>query len=139
MDRLKPYVEHCEGCMAAFLRGFFDSDGCVNKQGHITITNSDLNLLTYVEELLKRFDIEATGPRLQHPRGRIFHDPRSGKRYVTKKDCYHIRIRARSNANFYRYIGITIQRKRQRLENYIKMKNKTPALSPKPAMLPTSR
>jgi intein-encoded DNA endonuclease-like protein len=35
LDKLKKYVEHCERCVAAFLRGFADSEGSVNKRGYI--------------------------------------------------------------------------------------------------------
>jgi intein-encoded DNA endonuclease-like protein len=31
LDRLKKYIEHCERCVAAFIRGFADSEGSVNK------------------------------------------------------------------------------------------------------------
>jgi intein-encoded DNA endonuclease-like protein len=48
LERLKKYIEHCERCMAAFLRGFADSEGSVNKRGYIFILNTDLRLLTYM-------------------------------------------------------------------------------------------
>jgi intein-encoded DNA endonuclease-like protein len=34
LDRLKKYIEHCERCVAAFLRGFADSEGCANQGVH---------------------------------------------------------------------------------------------------------
>jgi intein-encoded DNA endonuclease-like protein len=52
LDRLKKYVEHCERCVAAFLRGFADTEGSVNKRGYIFILNTDLRLLTYIMDLL---------------------------------------------------------------------------------------
>jgi intein-encoded DNA endonuclease-like protein len=57
LDRLKKYVEHCEKCMAAFLRGFAEPEG------YILIYNTDLGLLEYIKDLLKHLDIESTGPR----------------------------------------------------------------------------
>jgi intein-encoded DNA endonuclease-like protein len=48
LERLKKYIEHCERCMAALLRGFADSEGSVNKRGYIFILNTDLRLLTYM-------------------------------------------------------------------------------------------
>jgi len=54
LERLKKYIEHCERCMAAFLRGFADSEGSVNKRGYICILNTDLRLLTYIMDLLRR-------------------------------------------------------------------------------------
>jgi intein-encoded DNA endonuclease-like protein len=40
LDRLKKYIEHCEKCVAAFIRGFADSEGCANKRGYIFILNT---------------------------------------------------------------------------------------------------
>jgi len=62
LDRLKKYIEHCERCLAAFLRGFVDSEGHVSKRGYIYILNTDYELLEYVKDLLKRLGIESTGP-----------------------------------------------------------------------------
>ena len=42
LDRLKKYIEHCGKCMAAFVRRFTDSEGCVNRNGYISIYNTDL-------------------------------------------------------------------------------------------------
>ena len=93
LDRLKKYIEHCERCVAASLRGFADSEGSVNKRGYIYIYNTNIELLTYVIVLLKRrLNIESTGPKLNTRRGTIFYDPRTGKKYVANKDCYRIYI-----------------------------------------------
>jgi len=92
LDRLKKYIEHCEKCVAAFIRGFADSEGCANKRGYIFILNTDLRLLTYIMELLRRLGIESTGPRIHVRRGTIFYDPRTGKKYSHNKDCYRIYI-----------------------------------------------
>jgi len=67
LHRLKKYIEHCEKCVAAFIRGFADSEGSVDKNGHIFILNTDLRLLTYI-----------TGPKLHYLRGTVIHDPRTG-------------------------------------------------------------
>jgi intein-encoded DNA endonuclease-like protein len=120
IEKIRKYVEHCEKCMAMFLRGFFDSEGCVSKSGYITATNTNHELLTYVQRLLKRFGIESTGPHLKYPKGSIMHCPRTGKPYRRKKDNYTIYILAEGNERFYRYVGFTIQRKRVRLENYLR-------------------
>jgi intein-encoded DNA endonuclease-like protein len=119
IEKIRKYVEHCEKCVAMFLRGFFDSEGCVSKSGYITATNTNHELLTYVQRLLKRFGIESTGPHLKYPKGSIMHCPRTGKPYRRKKDNYTIYILAEGNERFYRYVGFTIQRKRVRLENYL--------------------
>jgi intein-encoded DNA endonuclease-like protein len=126
LERLKRCIEHCERCVAAFIRGFADSEGCVDKHGYIYIHNTDLRLLTYIKELLKRLNIESTDPKLHTRRGTVIRDPRTGKQYPRNKDCYRVYIRARSNTNFYRHIGFTIRRKQRRLEEYIKNKTSPP-------------
>jgi intein-encoded DNA endonuclease-like protein len=130
LDRLKKYVEHCERCVAAFLRGFADSEGSVNIRGYIFILNTDLRLLTYIMDLLRRFNIESTGPRIHVQRGTIINDPERGMKYSRNKDCHRLHIRASSNMSFYRYIGFTITRKQMRLENYVKRNTITPAPPP---------
>jgi intein-encoded DNA endonuclease-like protein len=65
--------------VAAFLRGFVDSEGSVSKRGYIYIYNANTKLLTYVKDLLGRLGIESTGPMLKARRGTIFYDSRTGK------------------------------------------------------------
>jgi intein-encoded DNA endonuclease-like protein len=48
LERLKKYIEHCERCVAAFIRGFAHSEGSVKKSGYIFILNTDLRLLTHI-------------------------------------------------------------------------------------------
>jgi intein-encoded DNA endonuclease-like protein len=120
LDKLKKYIEHCERCMAAFIKGFADSEGYVNKRGCIYISNTDYELLEYVKDLLKRLGIESTGPWPKRLQGKTFYDPKRMKRYTCKKECFHIYIRAGSNINFYKNIGFIIGRKQRRLENYVK-------------------
>jgi len=120
LDKLKKYIEHCERCMAAFIKGFADSEGYVNKRGCIYISNTDYELLEYVKDLLKRLSIESTGPWPKRLQGKTFYDPKRMKRYTCKKECFHIYIGAGSNINFYKKIGFTIRRKQRRLENYVK-------------------
>jgi intein-encoded DNA endonuclease-like protein len=119
-ERLKKYIEHCERCTAAFIRGFADSEGCVRKEGYIIISNTNYELLTYVKNLLKRLSIEATGPWPRRQQGKTFYDPKTMKRYTYKKECFYIYIGTGSNINFYKNIGFTIRRKQRRLENYVK-------------------
>jgi intein-encoded DNA endonuclease-like protein len=89
LERLKKYIEHCDRCVAAFIRGFADSEGCVDKRGYIFIFNADLRLLTYIMDLLRRFNIESTGPRIHVRRGTIINDPETGKKYSRNKDEYY--------------------------------------------------
>jgi intein-encoded DNA endonuclease-like protein len=130
LERLKKYIEHCERCVAAFIRGFADSEGCVDKRGYIFILNTNLRLLTYIMDLLKRLNIESMGPILKATRGTVIRDPRTREQYVTNMDCYYIYIRASSNANSYKYIGFTIKRKQQRLEKCIRRTTSTPTPPP---------
>jgi intein-encoded DNA endonuclease-like protein len=120
LESLKKYIEHCERCMAAFLRGFADSEGSVNKRGCIIIYNTDYELLTYVKDLLKRLGIESTGPWPRGRLGKTFFNPQTMKRHTCKKECFYIYIGAGSNINFYKNIGFIIGRKQRRLENYVK-------------------
>jgi intein-encoded DNA endonuclease-like protein len=114
LERLKKYIEHCERCVAAFIRGFADSEG------YIRIHNTDYRLLEYVKELLKRLGIESTGPWHKRQQGKTFYDPKTMKRYRHNNEVYYIYIRADSNINFYKNIGFTIGRKQRHLENYVK-------------------
>jgi intein-encoded DNA endonuclease-like protein len=121
LKRIKKYVEHCPKCVAAFLRGLFDSEGCVRKEGYIILSNTNYEVLVYAQRLLWRyFGIESTGPWPNVQKGTTMHDPRTGKLYKTNKDCYYIYIRAKSLPRFYRYIGFTIKRKQKRFETYLR-------------------
>jgi intein-encoded DNA endonuclease-like protein len=123
IEKIRRFVEHCERCIAMFLRGFFDSEGSLtNNHGYILAYNSNYELLLYVQELLKRFGIETRGPYLLAKQGTPFYDPKSGKVYRRKKDYYVLRVRMPCNARFYRFVNFTILRKRARLENYLRRK-----------------
>ena len=121
LDRLRQYIEHSEDCMAAFLRGFVDSEGSVDKKGQILIYNTDRVLLTYVKDLLEhRLGVVATGPWTGTRQGKVFHDPITAKPYVTKRDCYYLYVLADSNMRFHKTVGFTIRLKRRRIEEYLR-------------------
>jgi intein-encoded DNA endonuclease-like protein len=122
IEKIRRFVEHCEKCMGMFLCGLFDSEGCVSEDGTISFTNTNYELLLYVQELLKRLGIETTGPYPRQRQGTPFYDPKRGKVYKYKKDAYVLRVRKCSNEAFYRFVNFTIQRKRARLENYLRRK-----------------
>jgi len=125
LNRIKKHIEHCPRCVAAFIRGFFDSEGCVDKNGYLTVYNSNYEVLVYIQRLLKKyFDIEATGPLLSIEKGTTMHDPRTGKQYKTNEDCYYLYIRAEDLPKFYRYIGFTVRRRQKRLEEYLRRTGK---------------
>jgi len=125
LKRIKPYVEHCLKCVAAFLRGLFDSEGSVSKSGYVTLSNTNYEMLVYAQRLLWRyFGIEATGPWPHTQKGTTKYNPRTGKQYKANKDCYYIYILADSLLNFYLYVGFTIKRKQKRLEEYLRRTGK---------------
>jgi intein-encoded DNA endonuclease-like protein len=125
LKRIRSYVEHCPKCVAAFLRGLFDSEGNVGKDGYIRLYNTNYEILVYAQRLLWRyFGIESTGPWPHKQKGTPMHDPRTRKLYKANEDCYYIYIGAKSLPRFYRYIGFTIKRKQKRLEEYLKRTGK---------------
>jgi intein-encoded DNA endonuclease-like protein len=127
LEELKPYIEHCKDCVASFLRALFDAEGCIyvkiregKKQRMLTLHNTDKKLLTYAQDLLKRFfNINTTGLHLAKRKGSIIHSP-NGKITKTTEDCYYIYVRANNLLNFYKHIGFTIKRKQQTLIKAIK-------------------
>ncbi len=120
IKRIKPFIGHCEDCMRSFLRGFFDGEGSVNKNGVILCYNTDTKLLEYVQRLLNRLGIETTGPRICTRRGTPFLNKKLGKIYKRRKDLYCIYVKMKDRLRFYRLIGFTIQRKQQRLQEHLK-------------------
>ncbi len=124
LDRLKPYIEHSRKCMAAFIRGFVDAEGCVAKDGFIRIFNTNLRFLVYLKDLLHRLGIESTEPRLSRRSGKTIYW--RGKRIMMKKDCYSLYIRTSGYLRFYKTINFTIERKRVRLEEYLRRQSLTP-------------
>ena len=120
IDRIAPFVEHCEECKRSFLRGFYDSEGYVSKDGQIYCYNTDVQLLQYVRKILNLLGIRTSKPKIHVKKGTTFFDRRNGKTYVTKKDAYRIYVRKLDALKFYKLIGFTIQRKQRRLENYLK-------------------
>jgi intein-encoded DNA endonuclease-like protein len=113
-QRLKLWVEHCEECTAAFLRAFYDGEGSIS-QGSLVISNTDKELLTYVRDLLRTLEIETGEPHVTTKAGTILKDPRTGKIYKRRHDCYNLVIRTKSRAQFASHVGFSIQRKQRLL------------------------
>jgi intein-encoded DNA endonuclease-like protein len=119
LDELKPYIEHSAESVAAFLRGFFDSEGCIDTRRNLSASNSDLRLLNYVQHLLLTyFGIETTSPRIGTKKGSVI--TRRGKSYRRNAPVYVIQLRGRYLKAFCDKIGFTIRRKRSRLERAMK-------------------
>lgn len=100
LHELRPFIEHCRRCIAAFLRTFFDAEGSINERS-LTVYNTNRGLLIYIQHLLRYFDIEATGPH---------EEPHDGM-----KTCYYLYVRAHCLQSYFRYVGFTIKRKQLRL------------------------
>ncbi len=112
---LQEWIEHCHQCVSAFLRGFFDSEGSVSKNGELFAWNNDTALLGYVMRLLRKyFAIETTGPHLGKRKGSEIQ--RRGKTYVRNSDSYYMYVRSKSIEKFMRCVGFVIRRKGERLQ-----------------------
>lgn len=132
VNRIKPFVEHCEECMRSFVRGFFDSEGSIDAYGHICCSNTDTELLQYVKKILHRLGIRATGPRLLKRSGTPIVFKGRHKTYMRKRDVYCIIVSIRDDLKFYKKVGFSIQRKQLQLENYLRKRgllSTTPPLS----------
>jgi len=114
-QELKPHIEANRNCLARFLRMFFDGEGGISGRT-LRVFNTDYELLLYIQRRLRQyFGIETTGPHKGQKAGYRFRDPKSGKIYETKKQCYCLHFRTNSLPRFYRYVGFTIRRKQRRL------------------------
>jgi intein-encoded DNA endonuclease-like protein len=62
-EHFRPMLEHCKRFSAAFLRGFFDSEGS-SSGGDVTCTNTNLDPLMYVKRLFGKsiFDSNIRAP-----------------------------------------------------------------------------
>ena len=112
LTRLRITIEHCEACIALFLRGFFDSEGSISGRS-LSVSNTRLVTLTTVKRLLKRLDLAVTGPHLGSRGGRLV--TIKGKEYKANRNLYTLRVRARSLAKFQELIGFSIARKSRAL------------------------
>ncbi len=65
---LEVAVSHCGNCKGAFLRGFFDSEGCMHERS-LTVYNGNHDSLNLVQAELRSLGIDATGPHLMRKRG----------------------------------------------------------------------
>ncbi len=112
LETSKPYIEHNKGTAKQFLRGLYDSEGCNYRCRRISLYNNDVELLKYVQYLLKKyFDIIAIGPHLHIRAGRIS-IKRNGEKIKAKKNNYYIAISRRQHVKrFLDEVGFSIQEK----------------------------
>ncbi|MEM1945335.1 MAG: LAGLIDADG family homing endonuclease [Nitrososphaerota archaeon] len=119
IEKIKHFIEYSDECKAAFLRGLFDSEGSVSRQGVIRLYNSDLTMLGYVKSLLHSLGMQPREPRLHTRAGTFFRSPANGKMYQRRKNVYELYLSTKHSLAFYRRVGFTISRKQQTLENYL--------------------
>ncbi len=119
LGQFKEFIEHCTRCAAAFLRGFFDSEGGVS-DASLTVSNGHHDVLTYVQHLLETcFGIETTGP--------LPHGPPPGMRKLIRGRLvtvnlqnYVLRVRNRSVPKFAESVGFTLVRKIDSLDRLVR-------------------
>ena len=109
---LKKAISHCEDCIAAFLRGFFDSEASVSGRS-LTVSNASLQVLRFVGISLRRLQVSTTGPYLSQVGGRPV--VIKGKIYRANKNIYILRVRAGSLEVYSRRVGFAIKRKERAL------------------------
>lgn len=118
--KLKPYIEQCRSCVAAFLKAFFDGEGSIRGR-KLRAYNTDKELLLYIQQLLKRYyNIEATGPHKGERSGHRFRSPANGKYYKARKTVLYLQVLAESLPMYRKYIGFAIKRKQRILIEAIK-------------------
>jgi len=108
LKELVPTISHCDDCKAAFLRGFFDSEGSMSDRS-LTASNENLQLLKLVCELLHSLGIQTTGTHLATKGGRTV--VIKGKFYRQNEDLSYLRVRADYLARFQETVGFSIRRK----------------------------
>jgi DNA endonuclease len=112
LEELVPTISHCKECKAAFLRGFFDSEGSISDRS-LTASNENLELMKLVCELLSSLDIETTGLHLATKGGRTVMI--KGKFYRQNEDLFYLRVRSKSLDVFQNKVGFSIGRKAESL------------------------
>lgn len=116
LAHLTPSIEHCRLCKAAFLRGFFDSEGSVIAR-RLTVYNGDLDKLELVRRLLLSLGIKTTGPHLRREGGGMISI--KGRLYHVNKNQYSVYVRTESLKAFRDRVGFTIARKKERIHNAV--------------------
>ncbi|TMI08858.1 hypothetical protein E6H34_03455 [Candidatus Bathyarchaeota archaeon] len=126
LSHLRKWIEHCDRCKSVFLRAFYDGEGSIS--GHnLTVYNTERDLLVYVRCLLDSFDIETLPLSVMTRAGTRLTDPKTGKTYFRKDDCFRFSIRTRSLLTFSQSIGFTIKRKQTRLSQAcLEIKQRSP-------------
>ncbi len=100
--------------IAAFLRGYFSGDGCVERRGTVSVSSVSIALLEKVQRLLLLLGIHS----------RIGVASRGGVKVINGKHCkaqktYRLSIYQGFNSIFAKKVGFLIKRKQELLEQHI--------------------
>lgn len=85
-----------------FIRGMFDSDGCVKKNGHIVLSQSNFDIVRSIQVLLLEFGIISS----------IYK-----QNVLNHRDSYHLYIRRSSYSNFKKYVNFSFCTQRNILDS----------------------
>jgi len=121
LEGFKPYIEHDTEMIRYYLKGLFDSEGCNYRNKRIKLSNSNIELLEYVQYLLKKYyNIISTGPYLQRKTGTKMII--NGIETLYNRDFYVISIcRKQHIQKFLEEIGFSIVRKQLGLRKHEKV------------------
>jgi len=124
VSRFKKIVNHCDNCAAAFIRGFFDSEGCASTS--LTVSNGRLDVLSLVRRMLRiRFGIKTGNPSPNGP-------PPGTKKLIKGRlvtvnmQNYVVRVRSDSVRGFAKSVGFSIPRKAKSLELLLRKRGSLP-------------
>jgi len=128
LEELKPFIE---AFPLEFVKGVMDSEGCVQVNTwrwknwetlivKITMTNTNLKLLLYIQELLSRCLNIRSRIKRSYKKGSKFE--RNGKIFVRNKDAFDLVIGTINDVKlFASRIGFSILRKQQKLFDAIRI------------------
>ncbi|MEN3048394.1 MAG: LAGLIDADG family homing endonuclease [Candidatus Caldarchaeales archaeon] len=117
IESIRRFVEHDDACRAAFLRGFYDSEGSVGPR-NVNVYNTGLRILGFVREQLMALGIDCTKPRLNRRAGTPV-GVGNGE-YFANTDLYTVIIRGSNLQLFLKKVGFSIERKKQRLVEIVR-------------------
>jgi len=113
LERIRPYVEHCRECIAAFLRGLADAEGSAD-ECKVCIINSNPRLMEYAGSLLKALGVSSkTYKRREKEATKIDGRIVRWKKRVTYALVIHRKV---DMIKFRQVVGFAIKRKQEVLE-----------------------
>jgi hypothetical protein len=85
------------------------AEGKIEVVASLTVSNTNVELLLYVGELLRKYGIESRGPYPGKPAGTVIRDSRTGRLYKRKKNCYYSYVSVLALPQFAEHIGFMIE------------------------------